>query len=429
MSETDAIYSAVSGAPGATDAWLRRRVMDRLSGLRHGCMDFHEATGVTRLGVGSNARPLDVFVNRPRFWRRAALGGATGVGEAYIDGDWDCDDLVALMRLLLRNQQLLAGLESGPVRLGAWVLRRWHGRNRNSRSGSERNIAAHYDLGNALFRLFLDEDLQYSSAVYTRADQTLESAQRAKLERIGRKLDLRPHHHLLEIGTGWGGLAIHMAREYGCRVTTTTLSREQHELASRRVAEAGLEDRITLLRSDYRDLQGRYDRIVSVEMVEAVGHDYLDGFFKCCASLLKEDGAMLLQAITIEDHRYRDALKRVDFIKRFVFPGSFIPCVSELTASASRVSDLRLTHLEDIGPSYARTLAEWRRRFERQREAVRELGYPEAFMRLWRYYLCYCEAGFRERSIGDAQLLLARRGNRRAQLLGNLIDAKEHCDD
>jgi len=402
--------------------------MDRLAGLRHGCIRLHEGTGVTRLGEVSDARRLDVFVNHPRFWRRTALGGAAGVGEAYIDGDWDCNDLVPLMRLLLRNQTLLAALESGPARLGAWMLRRWHGRNRNSRSGSARNIAAHYDLGNALFRLFLDEDLQYSSAVYTRAEQTLESAQRAKLERIGRKLDLRPHHHLLEIGTGWGGLAIHMAHEYGCRVTTTTLSREQHELASRRAAEAGLADRITLLRSDYRDLQGRYDRIVSVEMVEAVGHQFLDGFFDCCASLLKEDGAMLLQAITIEDHRYRDALKRVDFIKRFVFPGSFIPCVSELTASASRVSDLRLTHLEDIGPSYARTLAEWRRRFERQRKAVREQGYPEAFMRLWRYYLCYCEAGFRERSIGDAQLLFARRGNHRAQLLGDLIDWGEDGD-
>ncbi len=428
MSETEAIRSSGSAASGAMDARLRRQVMGRLAGMRHGCIRLHEGTGITLLGLEPGARPLDVFVNRPRFWRRTALGGATGVGEAYIDGDWDCDDLVALMRLLLRNQALLAGLESGPARLGAWLLRRWHGRNHNSRRGSARNIAAHYDLGNALFRLFLDEDLQYSSAVYTRADQSLESAQRAKLERIGRKLDLRPHHQLLEIGTGWGGLAIYMAREYGCRVTTTTLSREQHELASRRVAEAGLADRVTLLRSDYRDLQGRYDRIVSVEMVEAVGHHYLDGFFERCASLLKDDGAMLLQAITIEDHRYRDALNRVDFIKRFVFPGSFIPCVSELTASATRVSDLRLTHLEDIGPSYARTLAEWRRRFERHREAVRELGYPDAFIRLWRYYLCYCEAGFRERSIGDAQLLFARRGNRRAQLLGDLIESEEHGD-
>ncbi|HYW75290.1 MAG TPA: cyclopropane-fatty-acyl-phospholipid synthase family protein [Gammaproteobacteria bacterium] len=424
MSESD-LMEADPFAPRASDAWLRRQVMGTLAGLRHGGLRLHEGKAVTCLGEESGVEAIDVLVNNPRFWWRTVLGGATGVGEAYIDGDWDCSDLVGLMRLLLRNQSLLSGLESGPARLGAWVLRRWHGRNRNSRNGSARNIAAHYDLGNALFRLFLDEDLQYSSAVFTRADQSLESAQREKLERIGRKLDLGPHHHLLEIGTGWGGLAIYMAREYGCRVTTTTLSREQHELASRRVSEAGLADRITLLRSDYRDLEGQYDRIVSVEMVEAVGHEYLDAFFESCASLLKEDGALLLQAITIEDHRYRDALRRVDFIKRFVFPGSFIPCVSELTAAASRVSDLRLTHLEDIGPSYARTLAEWRRRFERQCAAVRKLGYPMAFIRLWRYYLCYCEAGFRERSIGDAQFLFARRGNRRPQLLGDLTDSEE----
>lgn len=411
--------------PRATGIALRHRVIERLAGMQHGCIRLREGTSVIRLGDQLSVRPIDVRVNYPRFWWRAALAGATGIGESYIEGDWECADLVALMRLLLRNQALLTGLESGPARLGAWMSRRWHFRNRNSRSGSARNIAAHYDLGNALFRLFLDEDLQYSSAVFTRADQSLESAQRHKLERIGRKLDLAARHHLLEIGTGWGGLAIYMAREYGCHVTSTTLSREQHELASSRVSEAGLSDRITLLRCDYRDLKGQYDRIVSVEMVEAVGHQYLDTFFAQCASLLKEDGAMLLQAITIEDHRYRDALNRVDFIKRFVFPGSFIPCVSELTTAASRVSDLRLTHLEDIGPSYARTLAAWRERFDQQREAVLELGYPEVFIRLWRYYLCYCEAGFRERSIGDAQLLLARRGNRRAQFLGELIDSEE----
>ena len=429
MSESD-VMNSMSVAPGATDAWLRRRVMGTLAGLRHGRVRLHEGMAVTDLGGESDDVPvIDVHVNDVRFWRRTALGGATGVGEAYIDGDWDCPDLVGLMRVLLRNQGLLGGLESGTARLGAWLLRRWHARNRNSRIGSARNIAAHYDLGNDLFRLFLDADMHYSCAVFTRPGDSLESAQRHKLERIAAKLDLRPHHHLLEIGTGWGGLAIHMAREHGCRVTTTTLSREQYELATRRVSEAGLAERVTVLRRDYRELQGRYDRIVSVEMVEAVGHRYLDTFFDRCAALLQDDGAMLLQAITIEDHRYREALGRVDFIKRFVFPGSFIPCVSELTAAAARVSDLRLTHLEDIGPSYARTLAEWRRRFERQCAEVRELGYPKAFIRLWRYYLCYCEAGFRERSIGDAQLLFARRANRRPQLLGDLAGMEDTVDE
>ncbi len=424
MSESD-LMDLVPPASRAPDAWLRRRIMGMLAGLRHGGLHLHEEKAVTYVGEESSAHAIDVHVNNPRFWRRIALGGATGVGESYIDGDWDCADLVGLMRLLLRNQSLLGGLEAGPARVGAWMLRRWHGRNRNSRNGSARNIAAHYDLGNALFRLFLDEDLQYSSAIFTHESQSLESAQRHKLERIGHKLDLRPHHHLLEIGTGWGGLAIHMAREYGCQVTTTTLSQEQHDLAAQRIREAGLGDRITVLRKDYRDLRGEYDRLVSVEMIEAVGHRYLDTFFECCAARIKDDGAMLLQAITIEDQRYQEALKRVDFIKRFVFPGCFIPCVSELTAAAARVSDLRLTHLEDIGPSYARTLEEWRRRFESHQGEVWELGYPEAFRRLWRYYLCYCEAGFLERSIGNAQMLFVRRNNRRPQLLGELAGSED----
>lgn len=400
------------------DPWLRHRLLDRLAGLRQGCVRFHENGGVAACGDGRAGSAINVTVHSPRFWRRAALGGATGVGEAYIWGDWDCDDLVGLMRLLLQNQPLLAEIDSGLARVAAWLLRRWHDSNRNTRAGSARNVAAHYDLGNDFFRLFLDADLQYSSAIYMGPGQSLEEAQHAKLQRIGRKLDLRPHHHVLEIGTGWGGLAIHLVREFGCRVSTTTLSKAQHELASERVRAAGLADRVTLLRDDYRDLTGTYDRIVSVEMIEAVGHRYLDTFFECCTALLAEDGVMLLQAITIEDHRYRKARRRVDFIKRFVFPGSFIPCVSELTASAARAGDLRLIHLEDIGPSYARTLVEWRRRFEQHEADVRALGYPPAFLRLWRYYLCYCEAGFRERSIGDAQLLFARRGYRGPQRLG-----------
>ncbi|MDN5939792.1 MAG: cyclopropane-fatty-acyl-phospholipid synthase family protein [Salinisphaera sp.] len=406
---------------GGLDAWLRRRAMRTLDNLQHGCLRLHEGAEMHRFGNRSAAEPIDVQVRRPRFWRQLALGGGSGVGGSYIEGDWDCDDLTGLLRLMLRNRSALGRVEAGAARAGAWLLRQWHARNRNTRAGSARNIAAHYDLGNELFRLFLDDDLQYSSAVFETPDISLEQAQRDKLDRIGRKLDLKPQHHLLEIGTGWGGLAIHMAREYGCRVTTTTLSREQLELARQRVADAGLADRVTVLCSDYRALRvdpsAAYDRLVSVEMVEAVGHQYLDTFFERCSSLLAADGLMLLQAITIEDCRYREALERVDFIKRFVFPGSFIPCVSELTGAAARASDLRLTHLEDIGPSYAQTLSHWRRRFEGNRQAVRRLGYQESFVRLWRFYLSYCEAGFHERTIGDAQMLFVKPGNRRAPLL------------
>jgi cyclopropane-fatty-acyl-phospholipid synthase len=298
---------------------------------------------------------------------------------------------------------------------------RWlHAARRNTRTGSRRNIAAHYDLGNEFFELFLDEGMMYSSAMFASPSDTLEQASERKLRRICEKLDLQPGDHLLEIGTGWGGMAIFAAREYGCRVTTTTLSERQHALASARVREAGLEERVTLLLRDYRDLDGRYDKLVSIEMVEAVGHQFLDGYFGKCASLLGPGGLALVQAITIEDHRYARALGSVDFIKRHVFPGSFIPCASVLVDSAARAGRLRLLNLEEFGDSYALTLQHWRRRFHAHREKARALGLDERFLRLWEFYLCYCEGGFLEHAIGDAQLLVAAPGNARAQYLPGL---------
>jgi cyclopropane-fatty-acyl-phospholipid synthase len=288
---------------------------------------------------------------------------------------------------------------------------------RNTRHGSRRNIAAHYDLGNELFRLFLDDRLMYSSAIFASDDESLETASERKLRRICEKLDLRPEDHVVEIGTGWGGFAIYAAGRYGCRVTTTTISAEQHALASERIAAVGLADRVTVLLQDYRDLGGRYDKLVSIEMVEAIGHQYLETYLAKCAGLLKPDGLALIQAITIEDHRYRRALASVDFIKRHVFPGSFIPSVSAILAATPRVTDLRLINLEDIGPSYALTLRHWRKRFMREVDRVLRLGYDTRFVRLWQFYLCYCEGGFLERSIGNAQLLFARPENRRPQFL------------
>ncbi len=334
-----------------------------------------------------------------------------------MDGLWRCDDLVALVRLLVINRDRLDAMETGLARFGGWLLRGWHALRRNTRAGSRRNIAAHYDLGNDLFELFLDKSMMYSSAIFADENESLETAQWRKLERICRKLDLQPGDHLVEIGTGWGGLAVHAASRFGCRVTTTTISKEQHALAVQRVAAAGLSDRVTVLLEDYRDLQGQYDKLVSIEMVEAIGHQYLDTYLAKCASLLKPEGLALIQAITIEDHRYQQALGSVDFIKRFIFPGSFIPCVSALTGAAARASDLRLVNLEDIGPSYALTLRHWRQRFMDRLDEVRRQGYDERFIRMWEFYLCYCEGGFMERSIGDVHLLLARPGNRRPQYL------------
>ncbi len=394
----------------------RRRILDALDQIHGGVITVHDAHGRTVLGHadGGDALSVTLEVHDAAFYRRVALHGSVGAGEAYIDGHWDCDDLVALVRLLVRNRDRLDALESGPARVAAWLLRGWEKMRPNTRSGSRRNIAAHYDLGNDLFELFLSGDMMYSSAIYADASESLETASSRKLDAICDKLALTADDHVVEIGTGWGGFAIHAVTRHGCRVTTTTLSREQRDLALQRIQAAGLSDRITVLLQDYRDLQGQYDKLVSIEMVEAIGAAQLPTYFSKLQSLLKQDGLALVQAITIEDKRYKHALREVDFIKRHVFPGSFIPCTSALLGAMGKHSDLGLLQLEDIGDSYALTLREWRHRFEAQRDAVLALGYDQRFLRLWRFYLCYCEGGFIERSIGDVQMLFARPGYRHA---------------
>lgn len=404
---------------GAIDRFLRQRLFERLAGLRGGELRIIDALGDTVLGRITGGDPLraTLRVRDGAFYRAAAANGSVGAGESYMDGDWTCDDLVALVRILVRNRDLLDGMEGGLARLGGWAMRTLHSFRRNTRTGSRKNIAAHYDLGNPLFKLFLDETMMYSSAIFLDPAEDLETASRRKLDRICEKLQLSPSDHLVEIGTGWGGMALHAAKHYGCRVTTTTISKEQHALASERIAAAGLSDRVTLLLEDYRDLTGTYDKLVSIEMIEAIGHQYLDTYFDKCASLLKPDGLALIQAITIEDHRYEQALTSVDFIKRHIFPGSFIPSVSAMVEAAGRAGPLRLINLEDFGPSYALTLNHWRQRFFASIDQVRALGYDERFVRMWEFYLCYCEGGFIERAISDVHLLLAPSGNRRDSFL------------
>jgi cyclopropane-fatty-acyl-phospholipid synthase len=314
------------------------------------------------------------------------------------------------------NRHLMNDVDSGWSRLSAPILRLAHWLNRNDKSGSRRNISAHYDLGNRFFELFLDSTMAYSCGIFERPDCSLLEASTAKFDAACSKLALRPGQHLLEIGTGWGGLAIHAARHYGCRVTTTTISREQYELSRERVASAGLKDRVTVLLEDYRDLRGVYDALVSIEMIEAVGHQYLDTYFRKCSGLLKPAGAMLLQAITIQDQFYEQARRSVDFIKRFIFPGSCIPSVKAIADSLQRATDLKLFHMEDIGPHYARTLRLWRESFMAKQSEVRAQGYPESFVRMWEYYLCYCEGGFEERQLGDVQMLLTKPQARRAPI-------------
>ncbi len=410
------------GLPRKQAGWLQRLarsiVLKRLQRLQHGHLLIIEGDRLHGFG-SAQAGDLQITlqVNDPRFYGDLAFGGSIGAGEAWMLGYWQCDDLTALIRLMVRNQDVMDSLEGGMAVLARPVLKLLHRMNRNTQDGSRRNIAAHYDLGNDLFRLFLDPTMMYSSAVFDTPDMTLEQASVSKLDRICRKLELGPADHVLEIGTGWGGFALHAAGKYGCRVTTTTISQAQYELAQQRVEAAGLQDKITILLKDYRDLEGQFDKLVSIEMIEAVGHQFFDTYFAKCASLLKPEGMMLLQGITIADQRYESAKNSVDFIQRYIFPGSCIPSVTALLNSVTRASDLRLFQLEDIGPHYARTLAEWRHNFFANIEQVRALGYPEEFIRMWEFYLCYCEGGFEERALGDVHMLLVKPDNRRAPLL------------
>jgi cyclopropane-fatty-acyl-phospholipid synthase len=405
------IDEAPRAGRGTTLQQLGRRLfLAKLTGLREGeltVIEGGESVTFGRRTPECNLRAT-IEVLHPQTYADAAFGGTVGAGEAYIGGLWRADDLTALIRLMIVNRDVMQSMEGGAAFATAPLRRLLHWLNRNSPDGSRRNIAAHYDLGNDLFKLMLDETMAYSCAVFERNDATLHEAQVAKFERICRKLRLSPDDHLLEIGTGWGGLAIHAAARYGCRVTTTTISREQHEWAKEKVAAAGLGGRVTLLLDDYRDLRGRYDKLVSIEMIEAVGARYLDTYTAQCGRLLEPHGAMLLQAITLQDQVYEEALKSVDFIQRFIFPGSFIPSVSAITDSVRRSTDMKVFHLEDIGPHYATTLRLWRENFFANLPEVRRLGYPESFVRMWEYYLCYCEGGFLERQIGDVQMLLTK---------------------
>jgi len=412
-----------SSRTGAFDRFLRQQVLGQLSQLRHGRLLLTDDGEQLEFGEVAADLQIHMEIFDPAFYRAVATHGSVGAGEAYMDGLWHCDNLVGLVQLLVRNRDMLDGMESGLARLGGIAMRGWHALRRNTRDGSRRNIAAHYDLGNDFFNLFLSPDLMYSSAIWTDSSDTLEIASTRKLERICRKLDLKPTDRVVEIGTGWGGFALYAAQHYGCHVTTTTISREQHALASERVTAASMGERVELLLEDYRDLRGQYDKLVSIEMVEAIGAPYLDVYFEKLGSLLKPDGLALLQAITIEDHRYAQALTSVDFIKRHVFPGSFIPSINALLASKTRSSDLALTQLEDFGHSYALTLKAWRERFMAHLSQVRAQGFDERFIRMWEFYLAYCEGGFRERSIGVAHLLLAKPGNRRSASLPELESA------
>ena len=396
----------------------RKLLLAQLAKLEQGSIRIVEPAGDHRFGKRTAECDLavTVHVKSAQFFADVAFGGTVGAGEAYIRGLWRCDDLTSLVRIFLRNRDLMNGMDSRWAIFTQPFLKLFHTLNRNSKEGSARNISAHYDLGNDLYELMLDETMMYSCAIYPRPEATLHEAQIAKLDAVCQKLALQPQDHLVEIGTGWGGLAIHAATNYGCRVTTTTISREQHDYANAKIEKLGLANRITLLFEDYRDLTGQFDKLVSIEMIEAVGADFLETYLARCSSLLKPEGTMLLQAITIQDQFYERALASVDYIQRFIFPGSFIPSVTAITAAACEATDLKMSHLEDIGPHYATTLRHWRERFFASLPAARRLGLNDSFVRMWEFYLCYCEGGFMERALGDVHILLSKPGARRAPI-------------
>ncbi len=391
---------------GWLDRLARRIVRGRLAAIQHGEITIIEDGEEQTFGRRTDGFPESVVikVHSPAFYSDTAFGGSVGSGEAYIHGHWECSKLESLVRILLRNRGVLDELDSGMALLKRPVQKLFHWLNRNTKRGSRRNISAHYDLGNDFYSLWLDPQMMYSSAYFADPSMSLDDASVAKLDRICQRLNLAESDAVVEIGTGWGGFAVHAATHYGCHVTTTTISEQQYAYARARVESLGLADKVTLLKSDYRDLEGKYDKLVSIEMIEAVGHEYLDTFFGKCASLLKPDGEMLLQAITIADQRYERARKTVDFIKRYVFPGGFLPSLTAMTSSLTRVTPLRTIAVEDIGPHYALTLRQWRERFFAKLSEIRSQGFSDEFIRLWEFYLCYCEGAFAERAIGTVQL-------------------------
>jgi cyclopropane-fatty-acyl-phospholipid synthase len=399
--------------------FAKAQILRRLQQLKTGRLTLVDGNESHQFGQLSghkmnNELQAVIHVHDARFYGEIAFGGSIGAGEAYMLGYWSADNLTNVIRLMCQNQSVMDTLEGGYQWLTKPLMRLLHWLNSNTTEGSRKNIAAHYDLGNDLFQLFLDPTMMYSSAIFSENTPTLQAASELKLKTICDKLDLKPDDHVLEIGTGWGGFAIYAATHYGCKVTTTTISEQQYLLAKSRVESAGLSDQITLLLDDYRHLKGQYDKLVSIEMIEAVGYQFYDTYFSKVSALLKPAGLALIQAITIADQRYESAKKSVDFIQRYIFPGSCIPSNTAMLNSITGKTDMRLYDLEDIGPHYATTLRMWRENFFAHIEQVRKLGYSEEFIKMWEFYLCYCEGGFEERALGDVHLLLAKPDNRRA---------------
>ncbi len=390
----------------------RKLLFSQLKNLSVGAIRIVEGDeqfvfGDSRLRQG-DALYAEMHIHDNRCYADIITGGSIGAAEAYMTGDWTTPDLTMMIRVMVRNMSLLNQMEGGLALLSRPLLKWFHRLNENTEKGSRRNIAAHYDLGNDFFKLFLDPTMMYSAGIFPSLESSMQEASEHKLKRICEKLQLKPDDKVVEIGTGWGGFALYAAQHYGCHVTTTTISEQQYTLAKQRVEDAGLTDKITLLTKDYRALEGQFDKLVSIEMIEAVGWEYYPVFFETCSRLLKPEGVMLIQAITIEDQRYEKAKRDVDFIKKYIFPGSCIPSINALSSACMHASDMRLIHLDDFAEHYARTLNAWAAALQRNLDQARDQGYSEDFLRMWFFYLSYCEGGFAERAIGVSHLVFAK---------------------
>lgn len=382
-----------------------------LSNLQYGQLTIKDSGEAYVFGSSQDLKTT-ITINDYDVYRRILFGGSISAGESYIDGQWQSDNLTNLVRIMVLNMDLLDRFDQKYSLLTIPLRRLHHFLKDNSKTGSKKNILAHYDLSNKLYKSFLDPTMMYSSAIYPTPESTLDEASLHKVDLICRKLDLKPGDKVIEIGSGWGGFAIHAAAHYGCHVTTTTISEAQYQEALNRIKQSGLSEKITLLKNDYRDLSGQFDKLVSIEMIEAVGNRHLPEFLKKCCSLLKPDGIMLLQAITIADQKFDDYLKNVDFIQHHIFPGGFLPSNSRILSLLKENTDLVVRNIGDYGFHYARTLSDWKSKFLKAFPALEREGFDQKFRRLWEFYLCYCEGGFIERSISVVHITATRPMNR-----------------
>jgi cyclopropane-fatty-acyl-phospholipid synthase len=393
-----------------TQRLAKAMVIKQFSKLTKGQLLVNESANNYIFGSKDNDFPVSAKINvlSNEMYSEIAAKGLNGAAEAFVKGLWSSDDLTELIRIFVRNREAANQIEGGIAKLATGLFYLQHALRRNSQKGSLRNITAHYDLGNDLFETFLDDTKMYSCAIFESENSSLEQASVNKIKRICNKLELSSKDHVLEIGTGWGGFAIYAATNFGCKVTTTTISQKQYEYTLKKVRALGLKDKINVLKKDYRDLTGQFDKLVSIEMIEAVGHHYYHDFFRKCNQLLVPEGRMLLQSIIITDFLYEEAKQFADFIKTYIFPGSCIPSISKLCESSGKATDMRLFHLEDMTPHYAKTLNHWRHQFMNNIQKIRDLGFSEEFIRLWNFYFCYCEGGFIERQIGAVQMLFTK---------------------